>query len=741
MKKLVIALLFVSRILAADFSKLDPQLGLLLKYPERVKYLAPSNGLSKIAGEKAIDVIVTFSGDKWGLREAGYKVYCSIGDIAVVSVPVKRLAELSEQPNVRFVEAATVSKPQLNESVPLTGAIKVREQMGYKGKGVIIGIIDSGIDWKHRDFIDGDGRTRIKYILDLSETGHYMGGDLYTEEDINDALAGLSVVSQYDYSGHGTHVAGIAAGDGSDGAGYGEFTGMAPEATLVVVKATINALSNEFLSTNQIKGMAFIDSVAAVLGMPYVMNMSFGGQGGAHDGTSPTERAIDKLVGLGIPGKAIVTVAGNDGEENNHAQAYKNQKSVNFVIDAYELNYSANDDMVIFDIWYSGLSQTSVTIISPSGQEHGPVQSGEVYKKNSAEGLVYAWNGYYEESMGDWLPGQNKNNGDYELYIEIRDDTALLPPKEGEWTLEFTGTLDTVDIYLATTNLPVHFTQGKVDFGKITIPGTARNVITVGSFLSKKDWYDLDNNHLTIDNEGFLKKGDISSFSSPGPTRDGRKKPDITAPGQMIASSYSEKANPYTSYSIFANPSSDYPNALVRKGGLQGLSRGTSMAAPHVAGAIALLLEKYPETTTYQLRQMLTKSAAADQFVGDTPNNYWGYGKLDVFSALQLTPGEEPPADYKLLNVYPNPFTQRSTIEFELPLLENRQNTKIEIYNILGQKVRSLVNETHNTGKYQVYWDGRDDLGYLLASGIYFIHFESGEFKQTRKVTFWPSTK
>ncbi len=739
MKNFFILLLLAGGLLAADFSRLDPQLGLLIKYPSRQKYLVPANGLSKTAGEKAIDVLVTFNGHKQAL--AGYKVYCNIGDIAVVSVPVRRLAELSRHPNVEYIEAATVSRPHLDQSIPLTGAVKVREQMGYKGEGVLSGIIDSGIDWNHRDFIDAAGRTRIKYLLDLSVTGQYLGGKLYTQDDINSALDGLSIVNQFDYSGHGTHVAGIAAGDDSDGPGYGDYAGMAPAADLIVVKATIDAMSNEFLSTNQIKGMAFIDSVAAVLGMPYVINMSFGGHGGSHDGTSPTERAIDKLVGMGIAGKAVVTVAGNDGEENNHAQAYRDQKQVKFVIEDYETNFSASDDLVVFDIWYSGSGATQVTIISPGGQKHGPIEAGDVYQRNSAEGTIYAWNAFYEESVSNWKPGPNKYNGDNELYIEIRDDTALLPPKTGEWTLEFSGESDTIDVYLASTNLPVYFSQGSVAFGKITIPGTARNVITVASFLSKKNWYDLDDNHLTIDSKGELDRGDISLFSSPGPTRDGRQKPDIAAPGQMIASSYSEKAGPYNSFSIFANPSPEFPNGLIRKGGLQGISRGTSMAAPHVSGAVALLLQKYPQATGYQLQQLLLQSARVDGFVGGAPNDYWGYGKLDVFSALQLTPGEEPPSDFKLVNVYPNPFSRRSTIEFELPLFERQQNTKIDVYNILGQKVRSLVDTNYSTGKYKVFWDGRDELGYLLAGGLYFIRFESGEYKQTHKVTFWPLSK
>ncbi|MBN1996886.1 S8 family serine peptidase [candidate division KSB1 bacterium] len=741
MRKFVFVLLFISQVFGADFSKLDPQLGLLMKYPLREKYLIPDKQLYKKAGETEIDVIVTFNGDIQKLRARGFRVYCTIGDIAVLSVPVKRLGLLSELPNVNFIEAAKTSVPQLNFSVPLTGANKVREQLGYKGAGVIIGVIDTGIDWKHRDFIDAKGFTRIKFLLDLSKLGPYMGGILYTEDDINSSLSGQSIVTQYDYSGHGTHVAGIAAGDDSDGPGYGEYAGMAPEADLIIVKATTNLGSSEFLNTKIITAMAFIDSVAATLGKPYVINLSLGGYGGAHDGTSPVERVIDELTGPDVPGKAVVTAAGNDGEANYHAQALSGDRQVKFQIHPYLAGYSGEDALVVFDIWYGGQSNIDATIISPSGQRYGPVVLGQMYHENSSDGTIFVWNGCYLDSAENLVTGQNIYNGDYELYIELRNENTLLPPRVGEWTIKFTGTADTIDVYLASTTLPVTFTQGMVDYGKITIPATARNCIAVGSYISKLEWIDLLGNPLTMNIDGTLKIGDISTFSSPGPTRDGRIKPELTAPGQMIASSYSEKSGPFVRESIFYSPFSGYRNGLIREGGRQGLSQGTSMAAPHVAGAIVLLLQKFPQATATELRQLLVTSATADQFVGSIPNFHWGWGKLNVLSAIQMAPGEDPPGKFKLLNIYPNPFGQRSAIEFELPLLKHAEKTKIFVYNILGQRVRTLMEKNIPAGEYKIYWDGCDDLGNVLASGIYIIRFESGEIKQTQKVTFWPPSR
>jgi subtilisin family serine protease len=738
MKSILCAVVFYSALTFAGIGKLDPRLGLLVRNPNNFSSM---RGLSKSAEGWKVDAIVTLNGPARELRQAGVTVICSFHDIAIVSIPVEEIERISQLSCVKYVESCQPAYACLDKSVPMIGANKVHQQLGYTGKGVIVGIIDSGIDWKNRDFIDAAGKTRIKYILDLSLNGSRYGGVEYDEQDVNSALAGLRTIEEYDYSGHGTHVAGIAAGDGSSTAEFGEYSGVAPEADLVIVKATRDANSSEFLNKDQIIGLAYIDSVADVLGKPYVINMSFGGHAGAHDGSSTAERLIDRMVGRGISGKAIVTVAGNDGEKKLHARVVlpKNTgtQDITFQVEPYNSNTGAENDMIQFDAWYTGSKKVTVQVIPPSGLLYGKVDQGQVLDRATAEGTIYAWNGYYEAENG-YAEGVNPFNGDREMYIQLLDGSMWSVPKSGTWTLRFEGAEAVVDVWLASSTMTVAFVQGDVETGRISIPGTANNVITAGAYLSKKVWTDLDGNMLTIDSQNKLQIGDLASFSSGGPTRDGRVKPEIVAPGQMIASSYSEKASPQSAASIFKSGSVDYVNGLILDGGQEAVSMGTSMAAPHVTGVVALLLQKYPDATANQIRDLLIQSADKDTYVGSAPNDRWGWGKLNALNAFQLTPGKEPPIEYRLLKAYPNPFSSTTKIVFEIPVTNSVNITEINVYNVLGQRVRALLSEIKSADQHQVYWDGRDDMGYLLANGVYFIGIHSGTYDRFEKLIFMP---
>ncbi len=721
----------------AGIGKLGPRLGRIALHPEKSQF--PDPGLLKKNGEENIRVVVTFDDGVDDMRRIGASVICSRGDIAVVSVPASKLEALSSLPSVVYIESPLPAAPQLDQSTQIIQAVKARNLRGVTGRNVIVGIIDSGIDYTHDDFRKADGSTRIKYLLDLSTSGTVYGGRVYTEEDINDALNGMGTVDEIDASGHGSHVAGIAAGDGNVGAGYGDYAGVAPQADLVVVKATRDDKGREFLTVDQILALTFIDSIAEVLGEPYVANLSLGGHNGAHDGTSSTERFIDNLVGPGKPGKVVITVAGNDGEADVHARvsvAANENSIISFNINSYQPQGGAGNDMVVLDGWYDGAASIGVKLISPSGKSYGPVQPGNVLDRRTDEGAIYVWNGFYENG-GSYQPGVNPLNGDREFYIQVTDEEAQKWPAPGEWRIELSGSGGVVDAWIANATMDASFVQGKADDGKLSIPGTARNAITAAAFISKKNWYDLDGNHLTFDSNGEYEKGDIAGFSSPGPVRKGGyQKPEIAAPGQIIVSAYSEQAPPSSPYSIFSQTDPRYPNALINKDGDHGLSSGTSMAAPHVAGAVALILELFPDLTAPQVKEMLIKAANTDLHVGQTPNNYWGWGKLDVYKALQISPDEETPTKLMLHFPTPNPFLNQTRIDFDLPIVENIGKVRIDIYNAVGQKVRTLVDEEKNVGSHTVYWDGRDGFASPVGGGIYFVQMKFGNSKIVKKVVF-----
>jgi subtilisin family serine protease len=738
-----IFLIIWSSIGISGIGKLGPRIGRLVLSPERAETAQPD--LFKGSdGQNNIQVVVTHNNGLRDIRNVGGSVICSRGDIAVVSVPLNKLEAVSNLPSVIYVESPLPAQAQLDQSTVQIQARKVQNQRGVLGRNVIVGLIDSGIDFWHHDFRNADGSTRIKYLLDLSTPGPIYGGTVFDENDINTTLDGGGNVNQNDVSGHGSHVAGIAAGDGSTNSTIGVFAGVAPGADLVIVKATRDQAGAEFLSTDQIKALTFIDSVAAFLNQPYVANLSLGGHNGAHDGTSVVERFIDSLVGAGKPGKVVVTVAGNDGDADIHAAitfSASSNANMSFQVDSYFPQIGAGNDMIVLSGWYNGGASIGVTLISPSGTRYGPVLPSNIFDQKTDNGSIYIWNGYYDNGSS-YQNGLNPFNGDREFYVQIYDEEQDKRPASGEWRIEYTGTGATVDVWIASATMGVNFVNGKSDVGKISIPGTARNAITAAAYISKKNWYDLDGNHLTFDSENQRDKGDISDFSSPGPVRKGGyQKPDIAAPGQIIASTYSSQALPSSPHSIFAQTDPRYPNALINQDGDHGMNSGTSMAAPHVTGAVALILEQSPNLTALQIREMLVKSTRTDEYVGSTPNNSWGWGKLDVFNALQINPGEETPTKLQMFDPAPNPFLNQTRITYELPLLDEIGVVRIVIYNAIGQQVRVLVEEEKNVGSHIVYWDGRDSFGSAVGSGVYLLQMKFGNSEIVKKVVFLSRNK
>lgn len=226
-------------------------------------------------------------------------------------------------------------------------------------------------------------------------------------------------------------------------------------------------------------------------------------------------------------------------------------------------------------------------------------------------------------------------NGDRYFEMEI-DDQIGVAPCAGTWTFRVHGNTITqgghYDMWIF-SSLFGTFQQfadwNAPDFtGLISIPGTAHNVTTVGAFITKVNWLDIDNQPI-----GYLPPpsvGSLAFFSSPGPTRDGRLKPEISAPGMGIASTLSGDTAPAALID---------PNARVRvvRDGVHWVLEGTSMSAPHVTGVYAQMLSRDPNLDAAQLRSLVTTTATTDAFTtSSVPNNDWGYGKLNAIAAMEI---------------------------------------------------------------------------------------------------------
>ncbi|PSQ80645.1 MAG: hypothetical protein BRD40_04175, partial [Bacteroidetes bacterium QS_1_65_9] len=417
--------------------------------------------------------------------------------------------------------------------------------------------------------------------------------------------------------------AGSAAGDGS--AYNGVYKGMAPQADLIVVKGG----DLTFSTRNIINGIDYCRREAGERSRPVVINLSLGGQLGPHDGTSPAEVLIDQV--SQNAGQAVAVAAGNSGTSPIHvggtvAASETLDVEIN-VPEGYTPQSGAQNDVVVLDGWfgsnpYAGDGEgLTVSLVSP------PAHDSTDARSRAALDTLGTTNGVSDTSgtifLANEVPG-NLGDGDLRTTVQLFDADATKPPAAGTWTLSiandegiplrFDGWL-----YLRTPSLAeASLAQGNTA-QTLGMPATAESAVTVGSFSSRAGWPADDGNSYSFRS---IVEGSIAATSSRGPTRDGRTKPEITAPGDVVVSAKS------------ADTGTDPNSPLVAIGGQHSVKSGTSMASPHVAGALALLLAEFPEKSASELKTLLQETATQDEFTGTSENNTYGAGTLNVFRAM-----------------------------------------------------------------------------------------------------------
>ncbi|MEE9187563.1 MAG: S8 family serine peptidase, partial [Bacteroidota bacterium] len=321
----------------------------------------------------------------------------------------------------------------------------------------------------------------------------------------------------------------------------------------------------------------------------------------------------------------------------------------------------------------------------------------------------------------------NPINGDKNVIIQVLDNTATKPPASGTWRITVDGTSVAAggryDIWLHSQTMEgAEFASGGDESRIVAMPGTSAEAITVASYVTKISWKSIDGNTYTFSPAGT--PGSISDFSSGGPTRDGRQKPDIAAPGEGIVAALSKDASPQT--------------AFIVEDGKHIIQLGTSQASPHVAGTAALLLQINPGLTADQVKDAITSTANSDANTGTVPNSRWGFGKLDAFAAansivtsVERIPSEMP-AQFSLGQNYPNPFNPSTTIEFELP---REEAVKLQIFNVMGEEVARVIdNQRMGPGHFRVRWNALSSSGMPLSSGVYFYQLDAGDYSGQAKM-------
>lgn len=533
------------------------------------------------------EVIIRYHGDLEDILERLPGVYGEklTEQYAILALSREEIEEISTWTQVEYVEKPKALLPSdlgaLRESCITT--VQIPQTFGLHGRGTCIGIMDSGIDYLHPAFITEDGQSRIAALWDQTL------GEIYTKEQITRAIraaeeggreAAYEIVPSQDTLGHGTQVAGIAAGNGrgSDGTSRG----VADEAELIVVKLTENQGYGFTKTTSAMRALKYIVETARDMGKPVAVNVSMGTNIGGHDGQSLFETYIDDWSRRWI--NSIVVAAGNERAAGRHVSGMLTAGEWKEI----EVRVGEGRPSVMFQIWKEYADRLYVNVSAPNGQNTGFVREGSGLLNTVIDGtrvLIYFGepNPYSPSSTiyinlfarervapGLWriyLQGENLISGRYDIWmtgnVSGRGNTYFLMPDE------------------ETT---------------ITMPVTARSVIGVAAY-----------NHAT---------GAIAPFSGRGYSRNDQIiSPDLAAPGVNILTAF--------------------------PGGGYGLASGTSIAAPFVSGAAALMLEwgvvQEHDVFLYgeRLRVMMTSGADRDFGGLSFPNRDWGYGKLCLYRTMR----------------------------------------------------------------------------------------------------------
>ena len=503
-------------------------------------------------------------------------------------------------------------------------------RFGLTGQGVVIAVLDRGIDWKNDDFRNEDGTTRIKWIFDVTDDtgasapGNTYGiGTIYTEAQINAALTGGPTLATRDGIGHGTGTTGIIAGSGR-GLPSRKYRGVAPNATIIVVKITGGAPAHGsepeepyfFDGARVLTGFDFVRDKAAALGLPCVMIPNIGSIGGPTDGTSEWCRKVDSMV---KPGLLFVNGPGDDGGMANRATG----------------NVPANGNASIqiqrgdagflrMDLWYPGADRFDVTITTPDGTFGpylAPANDSYGYQDQPGQFTLY--------HQGSSYVSHGATNGKREILIDFSGPVGTYTVQLYGAAVPAGGHFDaglnpsTLGQPAETANRFLTFAYPG-DLGNIWDGATALRNICPGDYVIRNDYVDIDGIPRSLSFLGHGNVGEIWKGSSAGPTYDGRLGIDIAAPGDSLFTTY----NPTAYWTTFRF------NVIQDGLGKYGRASAVSASAPFATGVVALMLQMKPSLDPETAKQILHETARADAFTGAVPNPQWGYGKIDALAAL-----------------------------------------------------------------------------------------------------------
>lgn len=595
--------------------KIENVLALALQTPEPVREKSLNLNVGFTEEARTWELIVKYNG---ALKEAvsGLPVTSEeliveelIAGYGLLTVPEDLVDTVSRLPQIEYVEKPKRLFFSMADGKEVSCVLPVTKRQPFlSGKGILLAVIDSGIDYTNRNFRNADGSTRILSLWDQTvspdaEKGFFppegfVTGTEFSREQLNAALREADPLRQYelvpsrDSSGHGTAVAGIAAGAAANvtgGVADNGYEGVAPESELLIVKLGAPRENSFPRTTEMMRAVTYVVRKAQSLNRPVAINLSFGNTYGAHDGSSLLERFLDNAAEIG---RTVICVgSGNEGASAGHREGRVNVGETA----ATELSVGAYETAFSVQLWKTYTDVFRITLRSPGGQEFSfsTEKGGEItWEAERTRILIY---------VGEPSPYAVEQ----EIYFDFIPENLYISP--GIWSF-LVGTQEKESsfyFYLpsqAARNQNTRFFEPNPQL-TLTIPSTASKVITVGAYDSTYDAY------ADFSGRGYrYAERDIGLLAA------GAAKPDLAAPGVNITA-----PDIYGGYRSFT---------------------GTSFATPFVTGAAALLMEwgivqgndafLYGEKVKAYLRRGARKIRGEEFY----PNDRVGYGALCVADSI-----------------------------------------------------------------------------------------------------------
>ncbi len=608
-----------------DSQKIENLLNLSLHATQEEREKSQNLNVGYNSSERTWEVIVKYHGDIARLADGLVLVEELLAGYAIIRLPQSLLSSLADIEEIEYIEKPKRLFFDETEAKSISCFLPVTMREPYlSGAGTIVAVVDSGIDYMHRDFRNADGSSRILYLWDQTlqparVNAQAPEGSVYAKEGAaappdgffegvefdkaridaalreKDAQTAYRIVPSYDVSGHGTAVAGIAAGNGNDS--NGQYKGAAPECGIIAVKLGMPQPDSFPRTTELMRALTYCVRKAIALTKPVAINISFGNTYGAHNGTSLLERFIDNLSEAGRT--AICVGSGNEGASLGHAAGTAfEEKRIELSVAEYERSVSVQ-------LWKNYVDRYRIRLIAPSGQEELIDTSKAGTKRLSVEHteiLLY---------IGEALP----YSVNQELYFDF------LPVGEAPYINAGIWTFLLEPIHVVTGNYSFYLPSAAVRNAQtifyrpspnvtLTIPSTAGKVITVGAYNSDYDAY------ADFSGRGYVyaRSGNVREPGAGGRQGVWLSKPDLAAPGVGIIAA--------------------------RAGGGYEAHTGTSFATPFVTGAAALLMEwgivkgNDPYLYGEKVKAYLQRGARQLPGFADYPNAQVGYGALCVKDSL-----------------------------------------------------------------------------------------------------------